>query len=113
MGKLYLALRSHVPVELKPSVRKYEFTTDLEIMSALRGGLAAHVKEMNELSDKVFPVRRGSRQQVDKSVRAKPKVVTKSKPDTKSKPAKAEERRITVRVDRGGKVEVLEFREVK
>ncbi len=47
MGKLFFALRPHVPApELEPEP-KFHFTTDLEILSALRGGLAARVDEIN------------------------------------------------------------------
>jgi len=54
MGKLYLALRSHVQVDEVPTPRKYEFTTDLEILSSMRGGLAAHVHDMNRSAEAEF-----------------------------------------------------------
>ncbi len=54
MGKLLLVLRSHVPGPDKPQPRKYQFTTDLEIMSALRGGLAAHIYDINQSATAEF-----------------------------------------------------------
>lgn len=54
MGKLFFALRPHVPApELEPEP-KFHFTTDLEILSALRGGLAARVDEINRNSVSEF-----------------------------------------------------------
>ena len=47
MGKLFLALRSHVPSESPSAPRSYPFTSDLEVLSSLRGGLVAHINEQN------------------------------------------------------------------
>ncbi len=54
MGKLLLVLRSHVPGPDKPQPRKYQFTTDLEIMSSLRGGLAAQIYDINQSATAEF-----------------------------------------------------------
>jgi pilus assembly protein CpaB len=45
MGKLYLALRSHVQSETPAPPRALPFTTDLEVLSSLRGGLVSHINE--------------------------------------------------------------------
>jgi len=58
MGKLFLVLRSHVTAAEKPAARKYQFTSDLEIMSAMRGGLVAHIDEVNRQALREFKLDR-------------------------------------------------------
>ena len=58
MGKLFLALRSHVPPELPAQKRDYPFTSDLEILSSLRGGLVSHINEQNSLAVSEFGLER-------------------------------------------------------
>jgi hypothetical protein len=58
MGKLFLALRSHVPSEVPRQDRNYEFTSDLEILSSLRGGLVSHIVEQNFRAIEEFDLKR-------------------------------------------------------
>jgi pilus assembly protein CpaB len=58
MGKLFLALRSHVQSEVPREMRNYPFTTDLEVLSSLRGGLVSHINEQNNLAMREFGLKR-------------------------------------------------------
>jgi len=58
MGKMLLALRSHTPAPEKPLPRRFQFTSDLEILSSMRGGLAAHLDEINKIAEKEFNLNR-------------------------------------------------------
>ena len=58
MGKLFLALRSHVQSETPRPGRNYPFTTDLEVLSSLRGGLVSHIHEQNSQAMHEFGLKR-------------------------------------------------------
>ena len=58
MGKLFLALRSHVQSETPRPGRNYPFTTDLEVLSSLRGGLVSHIHEQNSQAMQEFGLKR-------------------------------------------------------
>ena len=58
MGKLFLALRSHVQSETPRQERSYPFTTDLEVLSSLRGGLVSHIHEQNNQAMHEFGLKR-------------------------------------------------------
>lgn len=94
MGKLFFVLRSHVTSEEKPEPRKYQFTTDLEIMSALRGGLASHLDDINRSSVVEFQldrwiagttgIRPGIVPKVAAPVKKAPRIVKRAPPRPKT-----------------------------
>jgi pilus assembly protein CpaB len=94
MGKLFLVLRSHVAALEKPKPRKYQFTTDLEIMSAMRGGLASHIDDINRSALTEFGLDRwiaGTpdvkpvvKPKAEPAVKKLPKIVKRSPPRPKT-----------------------------